>query len=68
MDENKFKVDRSSLSVTTLQKQDRNDINYWKNKSPHERLEALEITRQILYGYDPHTTRLQRFFEVVERS
>jgi hypothetical protein len=68
MNENKFQVDRSSFSVTTLQKQDKDDINYWKEKSPHERLTALEITRQVLYDYDPDTTRLQRFFEVVEQS
>jgi len=29
-------------------------------------MEASELMRQIIYGYDPATTRLQRFFEVVE--
>jgi hypothetical protein len=35
-------------------------------KSPQERMAALELMRQILYGYDPATTRLQRVFEIAE--
>lgn len=68
MDESNFKIDRDHLSVTTLQHQDKEEKNYWKEKTPSERLKALEITRQIVYGYDPDTTRLQRFFEVTERT
>lgn len=41
---------------------------YWLAKTSDERLLAVEIMRQIIYGYDPSTERLQRFFEVVERS
>ena len=41
---------------------------YWLSKTPGERLEALEIMRQIVYGYDPNTTRLQRLFEVAQRA
>lgn len=37
---------------------------YWQTKSMQERLEALELTRQILNGYDPATTRFQRVLEV----
>ena len=29
-------------------------------------MQALELMRQIIYGYDPATARLQRVFEVVE--
>lgn len=39
---------------------------FWLSKSPEERLEALELLRQIAYGYDPATTRLQRVIEVAE--
>jgi hypothetical protein len=39
---------------------------YWRSKSPQERLEAVETMRQIIYGYDPSTSRLQRFLEVAE--
>jgi hypothetical protein len=39
---------------------------YWKSKTPLERLENLEFMRQVNYGYDPATARLQRVLEVVE--
>jgi hypothetical protein len=68
MDKNKLRVDRSALSVTSLDAQDKEEKRYWQKKTPHERLEAMEMTRQIVYGYDPATTRLQRVFEVIERS
>ena len=29
-------------------------------------MQALELMRQMIYGYDPETTRLQRVFEVFE--
>jgi len=68
MEKDKFRIDRNAFSVTSLEEQDEEEKNYCHNKSPHERLEALEITRQIVYGYDPATTRLQRIFEATERA
>ena len=62
-----IKVDRSAFSVTTLEDQDKLDDQYWRDKTPHERLEAVELTRQILYGYDPSTVRLQRVLEIGTR-
>jgi hypothetical protein len=43
----------------------RNDRQFWLSKTPDERFEALEILRQIVYGYDPATERLQRIFEII---
>ena len=43
-----------------------NDKEYWLSKTPIERLEVVEFLRQTNYGYDPVTSRLQRFFEVAE--
>jgi hypothetical protein len=40
---------------------------FWLRKSPHERLEALELMRQILYDYDPTSERLQRILTIAER-
>jgi len=42
--------------------------SYWASKSRYERLEAVELMRQIIYGYDPSTTRLQRVLEIAQRS
>ena len=55
-----IRVDRSVLTVTTLQQADAEDRAYWLSKTPIERLEALELMRQVVYQYDPVATRLQR--------
>ena len=60
------KVDRHAFAVVSLHKAEAQDDAYWKSRSPEERFEALELSRQIAYGYDPTTRGLSRFFEVVE--
>lgn len=59
------KLDRNAFSVISL-REESGDKALWLNKTPLERLEALELMRQINYGYDPATERLQRVLEVVE--
>jgi hypothetical protein len=44
-----------------------NDMEYWFSLSPLERLEAIELMRQIIYGYDPSSDRLQRVFTIEEK-
>ena len=56
------KLDRAHFSVTKLN--DSDEKAYWLSKSPAERLEALELMRQMIYGYDPARTRLQRILTV----
>ena len=69
MDENDFpRMDKTVFSVISLEEADDDEAEFWLSKTPHERLEALEILRQIFYGYDPAATRLQRFFEIAERT
>jgi hypothetical protein len=60
-----YRIDRSVLQVGSL-KDKTNDRQYWLSKTPAERFAALELLRQIAYGYDPATARLQRVLEVVE--
>jgi hypothetical protein len=60
------KLDRSAFSVRGLHEKS-DEKQYWAQKTPQERLEALELMRQILYGYDPATTRLQRVLTVAQR-
>ena len=43
-----------------------NDRDYWKQKSYEERLEALELLRRIIFGYDPSTARLQRTITITQ--
>lgn len=58
-----IKVDRSFISVTSLKESDEKE--FWKEKSPIERLKEIELNRKIVYGYDT-PPRLQRLLEVVE--
>ncbi len=62
-----FKMDKEKFSVlSSFEEADAADKAYWHSKTPQERLEALELMRQINYGYDPTTERLQRVLEVAE--
>jgi hypothetical protein len=59
------KVDKTVFSVGTLNNEI-DDKDYWLSVSPEERLQAIELIRQTLYGYSFTTPRLQRVFEVTE--
>jgi len=61
----RIEVDRSVVETVNLRSKP-NDRLHWLSKTPDERFEALEILRQIAYGYDPATGRLQRVFEVAK--
>jgi hypothetical protein len=61
------KLDRGAFSVRSLYAES-DEKAYWAQKTPEESLEALEQMRQILYGYDPASTRLQRALTVTHRS
>jgi hypothetical protein len=68
MDENQFpKMDKTAISVVSLEEANTDEVEYWLSKTPYERLNALETLRQIFYGSDPTTTRLQRVLEITER-
>jgi hypothetical protein len=62
---NNARLDRSAYEIGSLD-DETNEREYWRGKTPAERMEALELTRQIVYGYDPATTRLQRVLEFAE--
>lgn len=65
MKEDFLKIDRNSFSVITLSENE-NDSKYWLQKTPEERILAVEFLRQQIFGYDPTTQRLQRVFETAE--
>ncbi len=60
-----FKMDKSVISVASLSEES-DEKAYWHAKTPQERLKAVELMRQINYGYDPNTTRLQRVLKVAQ--
>jgi hypothetical protein len=59
------KIDKTAFSTASLGEPS-NDLAYWLSKTPEERWEAIELLRQIHFGYDPSTTRLQRVFEITQ--
>ena len=61
-----MKVDRTAVSIARLSDPP-DDAAYWLSRSPLDRLEAVEMWRQLNYGYDPATARVQRVLEVTRR-
>ena len=57
------RMERTSLVVVNTETPS-DAKEYWSKKTMEERLVALELTRQVLNGYDPDTTRFQRVLEV----
>jgi hypothetical protein len=64
MNPDSLKVDRAAFSIASLP-DETDEKKYWLSKTPYERLEALEWMRQVIYGYSPSTTRLQRVLTIV---
>jgi hypothetical protein len=60
-----LKMNKNIFSVVT-DFSEANDKEYWFSLSPLERLEAIELMRQIIYGYDTSSDRLQRVFTVAK--
>ncbi|MBE2201139.1 MAG: hypothetical protein IAE79_21175 [Anaerolinea sp.] len=60
-------MDKTRLLITALD-DDADERAYWLSQSPQKRLLALEQMRQIIYGYDTFTTRLQRVLTITERT
>jgi hypothetical protein len=61
-----LKMQKTTLTVTSLLAPS-DDPVYWHAKSPWERLQAVEILRQLNYGHSQSTARLQRVFVVTQR-
>ena len=58
--ESEYRLDKTALSVTTLEEADEQDDDYWFSQSPAERLRYMEWLRQINHGVDAATARIQR--------
>jgi len=62
------KLNKNSISIASAEEFETHDIQFWRTKSTSERLEAIEMMRQINFGYDPSSERLQRLFTVAQRK
>jgi hypothetical protein len=61
-------MQRGPVRTMTLEEaeEDYSHIDYWLSRPVSERLEALELLRQIVYGYDPDTARLSGPVQIIE--
>ena len=59
------RLDKSRFEISRLQ--DVDSQNGWMHRTHAERLEGLEILRQIWHPYDPDTARLPRVYTVIKR-
>jgi len=60
-----LKLNKNSFTVSSLSAPS-DDKDYWLARTPYERLQAVEALRQLNYGYDQSTARLQRILEVTQ--
>ena len=60
-----MRMDKSVFVVADLSDES-DETAYWQTQTPEARLQALELMRQVMYGYDPSTARLERLFETAE--
>ena len=61
----KIRLNRNVITISTLK--DNSDDEYWHAKSPLERLQGLQINRQVAFGESNASGRLQRILEVIRR-
>ena len=59
------RVNRRVFSVVPLAESD-DALAYWLTKTPQERLEGVEETRQALYGYEAGSGRIRRVLMVAK--
>src|SRR3989338_3080971 len=60
----KYKLNKKVVVISSLDETDEKD--YWKSRTPTDRLKAIETNRRIVYGYAHTSPRFQSFFEVAQ--
>ena len=58
------KIQKTSFEIVDLHNAD--DSDYWRERSPIERIEAIEFMRKVMFGHDRVSERLQRVLAVAE--
>jgi hypothetical protein len=62
------RLDKTQLTISSLDDYEEEEKRYWLSCDPITRLRAIEINRRMVYGTDRTTARLQRVLEVAELS
>lgn len=67
METNSFSYNMKKTFFSAASLHDESDeTTYWHSRPFQERMATLEFLRQVMFGYDPTTTRLQRVIEFAE--
>jgi hypothetical protein len=61
-----IRMDKTAVSVVSLYAES-DEKEFWRAQPPTARLEALELMRPAMYGYDPISDRIERVLEVIKR-
>ncbi|MFN0149554.1 MAG: hypothetical protein ACKVU1_02450 [bacterium] len=57
-------MDRTAFAIVSFAEAEALDRAFWHSKTPIERLEAMEMIRQIFYGADYAAAGMQKVFEI----
>jgi len=60
------KLDKTAFALAPLFDESE-DKAYWLSRTPHQRLQHIEVLRRINYGHQS-TARLQRVLELASRT
>jgi len=53
----------------TFQEAEELDIQYWKTSTPEEKLDTLQVLREIYYTFkNENRTRLQRVYRIIKQE
>lgn len=58
----KAPIEAPAVRLLSREEAEREDRLFWHSKTPVERLAAAEQLRQVAYGYDAATARIQAVF------
>ena len=64
----KYSLNKSQVRFGSREELEQEDLEHWKNTTVEERLEALELIRQLNYGDYSPTDSIQRISRFVERK
>ena len=59
------RLDKTVLAVVPIDEVEE-ERAYWHSQAPHERLQAIELLRELNYGKRAVSARLQRLLEVTQ--
>jgi hypothetical protein len=63
-----LRLDRTAFSVVSMKDAAQEDKEYWRTQPTRARLQAVELMRQVFYGYNPISDRIERVLEVTKRT